>query len=279
MSPPSDPPPLKDQNGVSAYPHSPPEPPPASRADVWLARQVDAFGRMARHPLFWVGAREMAGVAVGMMAWSFMVGVAMVRSGMSLTEAALMQILVYAGSAQLAAIPLIAAGAPMLVIWVAAFCVNLRFVVFSLHLRDYLMFLPRGRRLALGYFCGDSIYVLYTRRFARPAATPGQRRAHLAYLMGSNTINWLFWEASGLAGVFAGNALPARWGLEFAGTLALLALTVSLTTSKLRGLSAILAGAAALAAFGLPWKLNIVAAVVVAVALSLYLEPKEARHA
>ncbi|MDR0479321.1 MAG: AzlC family ABC transporter permease, partial [Burkholderiaceae bacterium] len=103
--------------------------------------------------MFWVGAREMAGVAAGLMAWSFMTGVAMVKSGMSLTEAALMQILVYAGSAQLAAIPLIAAGAPMLVIWAAAFCVNLRFVVYSLHLRDYLRFLPRGRRLVMGYFC------------------------------------------------------------------------------------------------------------------------------
>ncbi|MDR0479847.1 MAG: branched-chain amino acid ABC transporter permease, partial [Burkholderiaceae bacterium] len=89
----------------------------------------------------------------------------------------------------------------------------------------------------------------------------------------------LFWQVSGLTGVFAGHALPARWGLEFAGTLALLVLTCSLVTGKLRGLSALLAGATALLAANLPWKLSIVAAVAVSVALCLMLEPREDRHA
>ena len=57
-----------------------------------------------------------------------------------------MTFLVYAGSSQLAAIPLIVAGAPAWVILATGFCVNLRFVVFSLHLRPYLMHMPRWRR-------------------------------------------------------------------------------------------------------------------------------------
>jgi predicted branched-subunit amino acid permease len=246
-----------------------------SGRSAWFVRQVDAFGRMARHPLFWVGARDISGVTVGTMAWAFMTGVAMVKSGMTPLEAALMHILVYAGSAQLTTIPLIAAGAPIFVIWTAALCVNLRFVVFSLHLRDYLMFLPRFKRIVLGYFCGDFTYVLYIQRFARPASTPRQQRAHLAYLLGCNSINWLIWEGCGILGIFAGSAMPMHWGLEFTGTLALLALTCLLITTKLRALAAILAAAAALLAWGLPWKLGIVVAIGVAVALCLYLEPKE----
>ena len=35
------------------------------------------------------------------------------------------------------------------------FCVNLRFVVFSLHLRPYLMHLPRWRRMTHGYLTAD----------------------------------------------------------------------------------------------------------------------------
>jgi predicted branched-subunit amino acid permease len=62
-----------------------------------------------------------------------MTGVAMVKSGLSGLEAVLMTLIVYAGSAQLAAVPMIAAGAPLWVILAAAFCVNLRFVVFSAH--------------------------------------------------------------------------------------------------------------------------------------------------
>ena len=89
----------------------------------------------------------MAGVALGTSVWSFMTGVAMVKSGMSVAESVLMALLVYAGSAQLAALPLIAAAAPLWVIWLTALCVNLRFVVFSLHLRAYLIHLPLLRRL------------------------------------------------------------------------------------------------------------------------------------
>ena len=97
-------------------------------------------------PEFREGMRAMTGVVPGIAAWGLMTGVAMVKSGMSVTESVAMTVLVYAGSSQLAAIPLIIAGAPAWVIWATAFCVNLRFVVFSLHLRDYLMYMPRWRR-------------------------------------------------------------------------------------------------------------------------------------
>ena len=99
----------------------PPEPrdelTPHGRLGNWVAGRIESFAHTARHPLFWVGAREMSGISVGLTAWSFMTGVAMVKSGMSLTEAVLMSLLVFAGSAQLAAIPLIAAGAPLWSSW------------------------------------------------------------------------------------------------------------------------------------------------------------------
>ncbi len=246
---------------------------PRARLGNWLSRRVDSFAHTARHPLYWVGAREMAGVSIGLSAWSFMTGVAMVKSGMSLTEAVLMSLLVFAGSAQLAALPLIAASAPLWVILATAFCVNLRFVVFSLHLRDYLMFLPRSKRMYLGYFTGDVTYVLFTSRFPKPAQTDTQRRAQMAYLWGGNSTNWATWQFMSMLGIFLGNALPARWGLEFAGILALLGVACSLATTKLRALSAVVAATAAVAVYGLPYRLNIVAAIVVAVAVCLLIEP------
>lgn len=253
-------------------PQPPPNLAPHTRLAAWLARRIDAWAQTARHPLFWIGARDMAGVSVGLAAWSFMVGVTMVKSGMTITQAVLMSLLVFAGSAQLAAIPLIAAGAPLWVVWAAATCVNLRFVVFSLHLRDYLMFLPRTRRMLLGYFTGDVTYVLFTQRFPVPAATERQRRAQLAYLWGGNCLNWASWQVMSMLGIFLGAALPERWGLEYAGTLALLAVTCSLAISRLRAFAALMAAGAALVAHDLPYRLNIVVAIAVAVAASLLLE-------
>ena len=66
-----------------------------------------------RHPEFREGMRATASVAPGIAAWGLMTGVAMVKSGMSVTESLAMTLLVFAGSSQLAAIPLIAASAPV----------------------------------------------------------------------------------------------------------------------------------------------------------------------
>jgi predicted branched-subunit amino acid permease len=233
---------------------------------------MGSWRALIRHPQYRQGLRDTVAVAPGLAAWGLMTGVAMIKSGMSLVEAVAMTLLVYAGSSQLAAIPLIAAGAPVAVIWATAFCVNLRFVVFSAHMRPYLMHLPRPLRLLTGYFTADLSYVMFTRRYPRPPQDAAERRAQLAYLAGGCVTNWSSWQAASLLGIFAAHAVPAHWGLGFAGILALLGVACSLATTRLRLLAAGVAGAAAVAAFALPLKLNILLAIACAVALALLLE-------
>ena len=69
-----------------------------------------------RHPEFRQGMRDLAPQALGIAAWGLMTGVAMVKSGMGLLASVVMTLMVFAGSSQLAAIPLIVAGAPAWVI-------------------------------------------------------------------------------------------------------------------------------------------------------------------
>ena len=244
----------------------------------------------------------MAGVAPGIAAWGLMTGVAMMKSGLSLVESLAMAMLVFAGSSQLAAMPLILAGAPVWVILATAFCVNLRFVVFSLHLRPYMMHLPLWRRLVGGYLTADLTYVLFTRRFPHPVPTEsntiisiashadsvpakGQndlknliaereqlRSSQQAYLLGNSLVNWLSWMLPCTAGVLLANLIPQAWGLGFAGILALVGIACSLASSKLRVVSALIAGAAGVVAFALPLRLNILVAIGVAVMVCLSLE-------
>lgn len=224
------------------------------------------------HPAFALGLREMAAVSPGVAAWGLMTGVAMVQSGLAPFEAVLMSLLVFAGSAQLAAMPLIAAGAPIGVILATSFCVNLRFVVFSAHMRPYLMHLPLRWRLCHGYLTGDFSYVLFTRNYHQPGANESERREQIAYLSGSTLCNWLGWQGSNLLGIALAHAIPTHWGLGFAGILALLGVGCSLASSQLRRVSAAVAGLAAVAAYALPFKLNIVVAIVCAVALCLIID-------
>ncbi len=231
-----------------------------------------------RHPEFRQGMRDMMSVAPGIGAWGLMTGVAMVKSGMSTFEALLMSLIVFAGSSQLAAIPLITAGAPMWIILATGFCVNLRFVVFSMHLRPYVMHLPLWQRLLSGYQTADLSYVLFVKRFAHPGSDAAQRRAEQAYLAGSCFLNWASWVGPSILGVVLANFVPTHWGLGFAGILALVGVLCSLASSRLRVVSAGVAGAAAVAAFALPLKLNILVAIAAAVALCLLLEKTPLFH-
>ena len=225
-----------------------------------------------RHPEFRQGALEALAAAPGIAAWGLMTGVAMVKSGMSLFEALLMGVIVFAGSSQLAAIPLLTVGAPMWVILATAVCVNLRFVVFSAHMRPYVMHLPLWQRLVTGYLLADLSYVLVTNRYPHQGGDVDLQRAQQAYLAGNCGVNWLAWVGCSVVGVVLANFIPTHWGLSFAGILALLGILCSLASSRLRWVSAGVAGAAAVAAYALPFKLNILVAIAAAVALCLMLE-------
>jgi hypothetical protein len=225
-----------------------------------------------QHPAFRQGLVDMGGVALGTSAWGLMTGVAMVKSGLSTFEALFMAVTVFAGSSQLAAIPLLLAGAPMWVILLTAFCVNLRFVVFSAHMRPYVMHLPRWQRLVTGYLTADLTYVLFVKRFATPATDATGRAEQMAYLAGNGCINWFSWTLASVVGVVLANFIPTHWGLGFAGILALVGVACSLASTRLRWVSAGVAGAAAVAAFALPLKLNILVAIAAGVAVCLLLE-------
>jgi len=221
-----------------------------------------------REPEFAQGAQDMVGIALGIAAWGLVTGVAMVKSGLGVPLSLLMSFVVFAGSAQLAAIPLIAAGAPVWVVWATAACVNLRFVVFSTQWRPYFGHLPLRQRLALGYFCADLNYVTFMKRYPQPQPGPGQ----VPYFLGGVATNWTSWQAASVAGILLSDQVPTEWGLGFAGVLALLGLTYSLLTDRAAWIAAAVAGCAAVAAFALPLKLNIVVAIAAAVAVGMVID-------
>ena len=216
---------------------------------------------------------DMAGVSLGVAAWGLVSGVAMVKSGLSVPLAVLMSLVVYAGSAQLAALPLIAAGAPIWVVWATALCVNLRFVIFSAQWRPYLRGLSRGQRMGLAYFTADLSYVAFMRRYPKPEPAAGQ----VPYAWGSAAITWVAWQAASMIGIALADTLPTQWGIGFAGTLALVGLICALLTDKATVAAAAVAGSAAVAAYALPLKLNILVAIAAAVALGLLMDRRTLR--
>jgi len=226
-----------------------------------------------RHPEFRRGAVEMTGISLGIAAWGLITGVTMVKSGMTVPMAVLMSLLVYAGTAQLAVLPLMASGAPIWVVWATAICVNLRFVIFSAQWRPYFGAYPRWLRARLAYFTADLNYVVFMKRFPKPEPAP----EHLPYFWGGIAVNWPSWQVPSLLGIALGDVIPAGWGIGFAGTVALVGLTCSLLVDGASLVAAGVAACAAVAAYALPLKLNILVAIAAAVAVGLLIDHTTAR--
>lgn len=227
---------------------------------------------LVAHPAFRSGLADMAAVSLGLAAWGLVTGVAMVKSGLPVPLALLMSFSVYAGSAQLAVLPLIVLGAPVWVIWATAFCVNLRFVIFSAQWRPYFMRFRLRTRLLLGYLSGDISYVLFMKRYPEPPAAGEAPDGQIEYFGGSVTANWLAWQIPSVAGILLADVIPTAWGLGFAGTLALLGLSYALVSDRATLVAAVVAGTAAVAAFALPFKLHIVVAIAAAVCVGLMMD-------
>ena len=230
-----------------------------------LARTRLRLLALARRPMFRAGVRECLPMAIGISAWGLVAGVAMAKSEMGVPLAILMSVLVSAGSSQVAALPLIAGDAPMWVVWATVACVNLRFLVFSYQYRPYFAHLPRRRRVFLSYFMGDTIFAMFLHRYPEPKRGPGQQE----YFWGAAVVNYGFWQAAVITGIVAGNAIPPQWGVSFAGTMALLALTCSQLRTPSTWVAAGVAACAAVAAYALPLRLNIVVAIAAAIAVGV----------
>ena len=196
--------------------------------------------------------------APGIIAWGLVTGVAMVKSGLAVHWALLISLLVYAGSAQLATLPLIVAGQPFWIVALAAFVTNLRFVIYSASLRRWFEAFSLRRRAVLGYFTGDFTFAMFTDRVRRE----GEFAHRDAWFLGACGFNWLVWQVTSIVGILAATAIPSEWGLQFAGTLALLALAIPLCLEWPGLAGAAVAAPIAVLARGLPFGLGLFAGIV-----------------
>jgi predicted branched-subunit amino acid permease len=227
-----------------------------------------------RRAAFADGVRAVMPALVATGAWGLVTGVAMVKIGLTQLQALGMTLLVFAGSAQLASLPLIAAGAPIWVVLLTATVVNLRFVIFSAGLYPYFARYSLGRRLLLGYVTGDVGFAISLSRWTAEQAR-GEDEDALAptrrvwFFLGIAAANWVAWQSMSVLGIFLAGQVPGAWGLEYAAILALIALTVPMINGAPNIIGALVAAAVAVGAAGLPLKLGLVAAVIAGIVAAM----------
>lgn len=225
-----------------------------------------------RRTAFQHGLRAALPAMLATAIWGLVAGVAMIKTGLTVPQALAMTLLVYSGSAQMAALPLIAAGAPVWLVLLAAGIVNLRFIIFSATMWPYLGRLPLARRLSIGYLTADVAVALFIGRYGD---APHQQRGdteQLWFFAGLVSGTWMAWQPLSIAGILLAEVIPGAWGLEYAAILALIAITMPMFAGRPAAAGCLTAGVVAVLAASLPLRLGLLLAVAAGVAVAMTID-------
>lgn len=168
------------------------------------------------------GFRDAIPILVAIAPFGLVAGVAAAEVGLPVAHAVGINYLVFAGTAQLAALQLLAVGSPFAVILLTTLLLNLRFALYSATLAPHVRGPRWPVRLWMASMMTDQTMALGIHRFA----TKPERGAKVAYYLGVSVPVWVVWTTAATVGVFVGAAVPPGWSLEFAVTLVFLTLWV-----------------------------------------------------
>ena len=208
------------------------------------------------------GTKAIVPVLIALIPFAVAFGAMAIGNGLSAFEALAMSVFVFAGAAQLAAIPLLSAGASVAIIVLTVLVVNLRMTLYSASLAPHFRQLPIGWRGLLSYLLTDQAYAATITRFDDGETEESDKRW---YYLGVALAIWVTWQAASMLGVFLGAWASEGWSLDFVLPLTFIALALPAIKDRTTAAAALSAGAAAVFAAALPLNLGLIIAALVGV--------------
>ena len=168
------------------------------------------------------GVRAMLPLLLGVAPFGLVIGVTVAELGVPHLAGWSLGWLVYAGSAQLAAVGLLAGSASAVVVVATVAVINLRLGLYSAAMAPHWRGTSKAWQLVAAYLLIDPSFAVGTRSYdgSRPP-----RQAHLHYLGGALVL-WVGWLTVIGIGVTAGGTLPPELRLESIGPLYIVTLVV-----------------------------------------------------
>lgn len=221
------------------------------------------------------GFRDFLPMSVGLIPWAVVTGIAMRSIGLSPLEAMGMNVLVFAGTAQLGTLPLIGSGAPLWLIFVTALVLNLRFIIFSAALAPAFRGNALARRLGASYLLIDGVFAVGSEKML--ASEDPQWR--WGYFIAPSVYAWLLWQLFVLAGVLGAGVIPSDWSLEFMATIALMLIMLPMMLARPMLVAALAGGLGAVLLRDLPLRLGLFAGIAIGIAAGFFAEQWQQKEA
>jgi 4-azaleucine resistance transporter AzlC len=205
-------------------------------------------------PAFLEGVRDIAPMMLGVIPFGIVCGVGAIAAGASPVAALAMSMIMFSGAAQIVATQLLVAGAPFAVILVSCLIVSLRLLMYSAAMAPHLRDLDRRWRALLSFVLTDQAFAGTLQRFKRST----DLRANASYFLGTGALLWIVWQLSTLAGILAGQVIPASWELDFVVPLCFLAVLMPLLRDRVSILVFAIATIAVVALDAMPLRMSMI---------------------
>ncbi len=236
---------------------------------------------MSKRREFLSGIRDELPILLGVTPFGMIYGVLALGAGLTPLVAQAMSAIVFAGSSQFLAVKLIGTGAPPVVVVITAFIVNLRHALYSASVAPHIKRLSPLWKGLLAYLLTDEAYAVAITRYnvpyplsPNPSGDGMEDRGQHWYFLGAGLALWTCWQASTAVGIFLGTQVPASWSLDFTLALTFIALVVPALKDRPAAAAALSAGVVAILAYGLPYKLGLIAAALVGIVVGMWSETK-----
>jgi len=206
---------------------------------------------------WWAGVRALAPMLLGVAPFGLIYGVLAVGAGMPPWLACAMSAIVFGGASQMILTQLWAAGTPAVIVAFTVAMVNLRHALYSATIAPALSPLPKGWKALIAYLLTDEAFAAMTRRLSD---TGERQRYRHWFFFGAGFALWFSWQLSTLAGVLVGAQVPRDWPLDFFLPLTFIAIIVPNLKHRAHLAAALVASVLAVACYGMPHKLGLMAA-------------------
>jgi 4-azaleucine resistance transporter AzlC len=220
---------------------------------------------------FFAGVRGQMPLLIGVVPFGLIYGALAAQLKVPAPIAQAMSSIIFAGSAQFISVPLIASGAPGIVIVLTVFVVNLRHALYSASVAPFLKPLPRQWKLLLAYLLTDEAYAVAINHYH----TSGMVAHKHWYFLGTGVALWVCWQLSTAVGILVGAQLPASWSLDFALPLTFIAIVVPMLRGRAYFVAALVAGAVGVLGTNLPYKLGLMLAALLGIIAGMFLLNRE----
>ena len=219
---------------------------------------------------FFSGTRDTFPLMLGAFPFGMIYGTLAMTAGLSKGATMAMSAFVFAGSSQFIAVGLVAAHAPVAIIILTTFIVNLRHMLYSATLLPFLTKLPRKWRVALAFWLTDETFAVSVHRYHRKGSLDF---AHW-YQLGSSVAMYINWQIWCFVGMVLGDRIPdaSNWGLDVAMPVTFIGMIIPFVKSWPMGICVLTAGAASLLTLSLPYKLGIMVSAFVGIGAGLAAE-------